>query len=313
MDRIIAALLSPEFLGHSLRFATPLMLAAMGAVVNERSGVLNLGLDGMMLVGAFAGFTGAYYTGNPWMGVLLAVVVCMLMAMVHAFASITLVLNQVIVAVAINIFSLGITSSLLRLLYGRRTEALRCPGFAPVNWPDFLVNIPYIGVIFFRQTMFTYIALLAVPFLWWVFFKTTWGLKLRAVGEYPKAAATMGVNVAKVRYLALLWAGGMAGLAGASLSITVLRTFIDDMTAGRGFIAFATVIFGRFHPIGAAFGALFFGMATGLQLRAQAIGLQIPYQLLIMFPYIITIVLLVSLGKGSVPANWGEPYYPNEE
>jgi general nucleoside transport system permease protein len=313
MERLIIALFSPEFLSHGLRFATPLILAAMGAVVNERSGVLNLGLDGMMLVGAFTAFTGSFFTGNPWLGVLFAVIVCMIMALFHAFATITLVLNQVIMAVAINIFSLGITSSLLRLLYGTRTSALRAANFTPVPWPEFLVNLPVIGVILFRHTIFTYIAILMVPFLWWVFFKTTWGLKLRAVGEYPKAAATMGINVARVRYLAMLWAGLMAGLAGASLSLTVLRTFIDDMTAGRGFIAFATVIFGRFHPVGAALGALFFGLANGLQLRAQAIGLDIPYQLLIMFPYLVTILLLVLLGKGSVPAGWGEPYYPDNE
>ncbi len=313
MDRLLAALFSPDFLGQSLRFATPLILAAMGGVVNERSGVLNLGLDGMMLVGAFSGFTVAYFTGSPWMGLLVAILLGILMALFHAFAAVTLVLNQVIVAVALNMFSLGVTSSLFRLLFRDSTAALRSPGFAPIPWPQWLQDIPFIGVILFRHTIYTYIAILTVPFLWWVFFKTTWGLKLRSVGEYPKAAATMGVNVSKVRYLALIWAGAFAGMAGSSLSITNLRTFTDDMTAGRGFIAFATIIFGRFHPIGAALGALFFGMATGLQLRAQAIGLNIPYQLLIMFPYLVTIALLISMGRASVPGGWGTPYFPDEE
>lgn len=313
MDRLIVALFSPEFMGQSLRFATPLILAAMGGVVSERTGVLNLGLDGMMLVGAFTGFSVAYFTGSAMLGLLVAILMGIAMALIHAFATVTLVLNQIIVAVAINMFALGATSSLFRLLFVGTTHSLRSPGFAPIPWPEWLSQAPVIGVMFFRFTFFTYVALLAVPFLWFVFFKTTWGLKLRSVGEYPKAAATMGVNVNRVRYLALIWAGAFAGMAGSSLSITNLRTFTDDMTAGRGFIAFATIIFGRFHPVGAALGALFFGMATGLQLRAQAIGLDIPYQLLIMFPYVVTIVLLISLGRASVPGGWGVPYYPDEE
>jgi len=208
---------------------------------------------------------------------------------------------------------MGLASSMLRTLFGISTNALRSPGFVNVPWPEFLVNMPFFGVVFFQHTIFVYIALFSVPAIWWVFFKTTWGLKIRAVGEYPKAAETMGVSVSKVRYLALLFAGAMGGLAGAALSITGLNTFVDNMTAGRGFIAFACIIFGRFHPVGAALGALMFGIAQGLQLRIQTVGIPIPYQLPIMFPYIITLVLLVTMGSGAVPAAWGTPYYPDEE
>jgi len=313
MDKYIQAFLTAEFLGNSLRFATPLLLAAMGGVVNERSGVLNLSMDGMMLVGAFAGFAGSYFTGSPWLGILIAIISCMILALVHAFSTVTLSLNQVIVAVAINTFAMGVTSSLLRTFFGTDTNALRSPGFTDVPWPQFLKDLPILGDIFFNQTIFVYIALFSVGAIWWMFYKTTWGLKLRSVGEYPKAAATMGVSVSKVRYTALLFSGFMAGIAGAALSITGLNTFVDNMTAGRGFIAFACIIFGKFNPLGAAGGALMFGVATGAQLRLQAIGTTIPYQLPIMFPYIITLILLIAIGAGAVPAAHGVPYYEDEE
>ncbi|QRN84954.1 ABC transporter permease [Clostridia bacterium] len=313
MGELASVIFTAEFLGNSLRFATPLILAAMGGVVNERTGVLNLGIDGMMLIGAFAAFAGSYFTGNPWMGVLIAVISCMLLGLLHAFTTITLVMNQVVVAVAINTFSMGLASSLLRTLFGTSTNALRSPGFSEIGWPQALKDLPFFGPVFFQQTIFVYIAILSVPVIWWVFYKTTWGLKIRAVGEYPKAAETMGVNVAKVRYLALLFAGAMGGLSGAALSITGLNTFIDNMTAGRGFIAFACIIFGRFHPLGAGLGALMFGLAQGLQLRIQTVGIPVAYQIPIMFPYILTLVLLVVMGSGAVPAAWGVPYYPDEE
>jgi ABC-type uncharacterized transport system permease subunit len=313
MGELASVIFTAEFLGNSLRFATPLILAAMGGVVNERTGVLNLGMDGMMLIGAFSAFAGSYFMGNAWMGVLIAVISCMLLGLLHAFCTVTLVMNQVVVAVAINTFSMGLASSLLRTLFGTSTNALRSPGFVNIPWPQALQDMPFFGPVLFQQTIFVYIAILSVPTIWWVFFKSTWGLSIRAVGEYPKAAETMGVSVAKVRYLALLFAGAMGGLAGAALSITGLNTFIDNMTAGRGFIAFACIIFGRFHPVGAGLGALMFGLAQGLQLRIQTVGIPIPYQIPIMFPYVITIVWLVAMGSGAVPAGWGTPYYPDEE
>lgn len=313
MGELASVIFTAEFLGNSIRFATPLILAAMGGVVNERTGVLNLAMDGMMLVGAFVAFAASYFTGNAWLGVLIAMTTCLIMGLVHAFFTVTLVMNQVVVAVALNTFAMGFASSLLRTLFGTSTNALRSPGFEPVAWPAALQNLPIVGPVLFQQTIFAYVAILAVPAIWWVFFKTTWGLKIRAVGEYPKAAATMGVSVSKVRYLALMFAGAMGGMAGAALSITGLNTFIDNMTAGRGFIAFACIIFGRFHPVGAGLGALMFGLAQGLQLRIQTVGVDIPYQLPIMFPYIITLVLLVAMGSGAVPAAWGAPYYPDEE
>jgi len=312
LDQILHVVLSTTFFESSLRLATPLILAVMGGILSERSGVLNLGMEGMMLMGAFFGFAGSYFTGSPWLGLLCAVIGAMILGFIHAFSCISLGLNQVVVAVAVNILGLGLTSSLLRTLFGASTSQLKSAGFKPWEIP-FLSNIPVIGTIFFKQTVLVYIGLLLIPLTWWVFYKTTWGLKIRAVGEYPRAADTMGVNVTKVRYLCVLYSSIMGGLGGASLSIAGLNTFVDNITAGRGFIAFSAIIFGKFNPLGAAAGAFIFGIADSLQLNIQALGIKIPYQIPLMFPYILTLIVLFAVGAGSSPKNWGVPYNPDGE
>lgn len=311
LNDILAILTSQDFMTSSLRLATPLLLAAMGGLMSERSGVLNMSLEGMMLTGAFFGFVGAYFTNNVWIGVLVAVAASMVIGLIHAFSCVTLSVNQVVVAVAINILSLGITSSLFRTIFGVTTNQLESVGFNPVAIP-ILSSIPYIGPVFFNQTFLTYLAYLLVPAVYIIFFKTSWGLKIRAVGENPKAADTMGVKVNKIRYIAVLWASVFAGIGGASLTIGDLHTFMDNLTAGRGFIAFAAIIFGKFSPIGAMVGVLLFGMADSLQLNIQAMGMSIPYQIPLMFPYILTLIALFLSGAGSSPKAWGQAYIPEE-
>jgi general nucleoside transport system permease protein len=312
LNQIMQVIISTNFLEASLRIATPLILACMGGILAERSGVLNLGIDGMMLMGAFAGFAGTYFSGSPWIGLLCAIISAMFFGLIHSFSCVSLGLNQIVIAVAINILALGLTSSLLRTLFGSTTNQLKSAGFAPIEIP-FLSSIPVIGTIFFKQTILVYIGLILIPLTWWYLYKTTWGLKVRAVGENPRAAQTMGVNVTKVRYFCILYASALAGVGGASLSIAGLNTFIDNITAGRGFIAFAAIVFGKFNPLGAAAGAAVFGIADCLQLNIQALGINIPYQIPLMFPYILTLIALFIVGTGISPKSWGAPYYPEGE
>jgi ABC-type uncharacterized transport system permease subunit len=306
LNQILHIVFTTDFFASSLRLATPLIIACMGGIVSERSGILNLGLEGMMLMGSFFGFAGAYFSHSAIIGLLCAILGAMIFGLIHSFCCVSLGLNQVVVAVAINILGLGLTSSLLRTMFGSTTNQLRSVGFKPIEIP-ILSQIPILGPIFFKQTILVYIALLLIPITWWVFYKTTWGLKIRAVGEYPKAAQTMGVKVGLVRYLCVLYCSVLAGVGGAALSIAGLNTFLDNMTAGRGFIAFAAIIFGKFNPFGAALGAILFGVADSLQLRIQALGIPIPYQIPLMFPYIITLVILFVVGAGAAPQNWGVP------
>ncbi len=312
LENLLTIVFSTDFFASSIRLAAPLLLAAMGDVVSERSGVLNMGLDGMMLLGAFFGFVGAYFTGSVWLGVLCAMLSALILGIIHAFSCVTLGLHQVVTATGINMLALGLSSSLLRTFFGTSTNALRSVGFTPTKVPV-LGDIPIIGKILFNQTILVYVALILVPLTYYVFFHTTWGLKIRAVGEHPRAAETMGVNVFKVRWIAVLYSSTMCGLAGAALSIAGLNTFIDNMSAGRGFIAFACIILGKFNPWGVAIGAVVFGLAEALQLRIQAVGLPIPYQFPIMFPYLLTLVVLFLSGVGLTPKAWGSPYLQDEE
>ncbi len=313
MHDFLAIVFTAEFVGNALKYATPLLLASLGLVVNERSGVMNLSVEGMILSSAFFAFAGSYFTGSPLLGLLAALLASLLIALVHSYCCISLGLNQVIVAVALNTFCLGLTSTLFRIFLGTDTNVIRANGFSFVRWPKFLTEIPVLGEILLKQHIFTYVALIMIFVIWWIFYKTTWGLEIRAVGEYPRAADTMGVKVYKVRYLAMLFSSLMAGMAGTALSITGLNLFIDNMSAGYGFIAFATIVFGRFHPLGVTGGALMFGFAQSLQIRMQISDINIPYQIPIMLPYLLTIVMLGIIGSGSVPASWCIPYFPDEE
>jgi simple sugar transport system permease protein len=234
----------------------------------------------------------------------------MLIALVFAFATVTLAVDQVVVSVAMNIFALGVTGALSRVLFGANTNHVMVKTLEVINIPG-LSSIPVLGV-FFRQDPFTYLGFLLVPVVWVIFFKTKWGLKIRSVGENPKAAESMGINVFRIRYISILWAAGFAAIAGASQTVGDLGTFVDDMIAGKGIIAFTAVILGRFNPIGTLLTVFFFGTIDAFQLNLQAMGIHMPYQLPLMMPYVFTLLAFFATGSRSAPKAWGVPYIPEQ-
>ncbi|MAT40932.1 MAG: ABC transporter permease [Anaerolineaceae bacterium] len=276
-------------LSSGIRLATPYLYAAIGETFGQRSGVLNLGVDGIMLMGAFSGFYVVFLTGNLWLGLLLAIIVGAIMGLAMAFISVTLNAEQGISGIGVYLFGLGMSDLLFQKLVNN-VETVR--GFQPLHIP-LLSDIPVIGEIFFQQNILVYGAYLMVPIAWFVINKTTFGLKMRAVGENPEAADTLGVSVAKVRYLTVTFGGIMSGIAGASLSIALLNVFQQNLTNGLGFIAIALVYFGGWRPGWVLIGSLLFSMVNSLQVWVQVIGIEIPSDIAVMMPYLLTIVVLV--------------------
>jgi len=289
MGDILTASFFIGILASGIRLATPYLYAALGETLSQRSGVLNLGVEGQMLMGAFAAFYVTFQTGNVWLGMLAAVVVGALMGLAMAFVSINLQAEQGISGIGFYLFGLGMSTLLFQMLLGT-VETVQ--GFAPVHIPV-LSDIPVIGEIFFRQNILVYIAFALVPIAQFVLQKTTLGLKIRAVGENPAAADSLGVSVATVRYVTVTLGGSMSGIAGASMSIGLLNVFQQNMTSGLGFIAVALVYFGGWRPFGVMLGALLFSMVNALQLRLQVQGVNIPSDLMVMMPYVLTVIALV--------------------
>lgn len=299
------------FIITGLVMSAPLLILGMGGVVTERSGTLNLGLEGMMLVGAFFSYFGAFTTGSAALGLLIGMLAAMIVALVQGIAMIYWNANQVVTAVAMNMICLGLTTTLFGKFFATSSPGTNVsPG----------ISAPFtaqIGDASIGITWFLIIAVVLIPVTQFVFHKTTWGLKIRAVGEYPQAAATMGVKVRRIRMISLLYTGLIAGLAGSALSIGDVRTFTMNMTAGKGFIAFACIVFGRYTPIGTAIGCLVFGMSEALRNFIQIFKWDavIPggYMTAIMIPYIITLLLLVFSKKGVAPKAWAVPYESADE
>lgn len=308
MIETLIDLFTVEYFFGTIRTATPIALAGIGEVYLERSGIINLGMEGMMLIGAFFAVVGASLSESAAVGLLTAMLAGVITALLFAVAVITLRANQIVAGAAINIGALGLTSFLSRVVFGIRLLPVQVEGIQPWFVP-FLSQIPVIGRVFFQQTPLVYFTYLLVGVATYVLFRTTWGLKIRAVGEHPRAADTVGINVYAWRYLTTLINGGLCGIAGATLSLAHLNTFVDNMTAGRGFIALAAVIFGRWNPAGAAVAALLFGAADALQLRFQAFGVGISNQLLLMLPYLLTLIaVIVFRGQAASPASLTKPY-----
>jgi simple sugar transport system permease protein len=303
-------------LASAIRLATPLMLAALGGVFAERSGVTNIGLEGIMIIGAFFAVLFTHITGNPWMGVLAAIAFGMLTSSLLGVLAINLRGNQVIAGVAINLLALSLSAFLLELIWKRSGATPSVPQALTTN-PDFLKfleKIPVVGDMFSRFTPFIYMAFILVGVSYYVLFKTPIGLRIRAVGEHPRAADTVGIDVYKIRWMCVLISGAFAGLAGASLSIGTISLFREGMVAGQGFIALAAMIFGKWHPVGAMLACLFFGLASAIQILAQSIGINIAAEILLMVPYIATIIALVGVvGKATAPAADGLPYEKGEK
>jgi simple sugar transport system permease protein len=298
-----------DYLVASLRLAVPLAFAALGGLLSERSGVLNIALEGMLLSGAFVSAAGAFFTGNSWIGILLAIFIGGLVGILHAYLCITLRVDQLVSGLAINLTAAGLTSFWARILFNSK-QAQSLPGINIIGIPG-LKNIPIIGDILFNEDPLVYLLFLLIPLLTYILFRTSIGLSLRAVGEYPRAADTAGISVKLVRYVAVTLSGCLAGLGGAYLALVHVKFFVEDMSAGKGFIALAALIFGRWHPVITFFACLLFGATEALQLRIQAFNLNIPYQFLVMLPYLIALFALVGLaGKSTPPAALGIPYIP---
>jgi len=292
------------FLAAAVRVATPLLLGATGETITERSGVINLGLEGIMLAGALAATLGATAWG-PWSGVACAIVAGMLLAAVFALLAVGARADQIITGTAITLAAFGLTGTIYRQVYGSGGAGLTIPTLKSLAIPG-LSHIPILGPALFDQPAPTYLALLSMPIVWWVLFRTRLGLALRATGEGAVMARAAGVRTNLVRSGATVVGGGFAGLAGASLVLAQVGSFAEGMTAGRGYVAIAIVVLGRWHPGGIALGALLFGVATALQFLLQALGLDAPYQLFLMLPYLLTLLALAgAVGRVRAPADLG--------
>jgi simple sugar transport system permease protein len=309
MDFLITLLSNSDALLHStLVAATPLLLAALGETLVQRTGVINIGLEGILLIGAFAGMTACYFSGSPLLGLCAGALSGLLLALLFAGFAVGLSADQIVVGISLNLLAAGLTGVLYRGIFGVTGQALQVTTFTPVSIP-FLSMLPVLGPALFQHTALVYFAIALVPLCTFFLFQLRAGLQLQAVGEHPYAAETLGVSVRKVRVLALATEGVLGGIAGSYLSLAYSNTFIEGMSAGRGFIALAIVIFGRWNPSGALWGASFFGAATALQFHLQALGSELPYQFILMLPYLLTILALVLLKSSpSAPAALGQPY-----
>ncbi len=286
--------------------ATPLVLAALGGVMSERSGVVNIALEGIMLTSAFAGFAVAFVLHSLALGLLAAVVSGMLIAALHAVLSIEFLVDQIVSGMVINILAVGVTGVFYRTLL---QEGVRGPGTLPIWRIPVLSSIPVVGPILFQSAAVTYLMLVLVIVVHLVLFNTVWGLRTRACGEHPLAAETAGVNVKLVRYVNVISSGALGGLGGAYFTIQQIGQFLPNMTGGRGFIALAAMIFGKWTPIGAFGASLLFACADALGARLQYLGVRVPIQFLGMLPYILTIIVVAgAMGRAIAPAAVGRPY-----
>ena len=299
---------------HSgIRLATPYLYAAIGETFSQRSGVLNLGVEGVMLMGSFFGFFVVFKTGNPWLGLLAALAVGLLMGLLMAVVSITYQAEQGISGIGLYMFGLGMSSLLFKTMLGT-VEGVE--GFSELTFcfgDACLADVPVLGDIFFSHRIVTYGAYALIPLSWWIMNKTTWGLKIRSVGQNPEAADSLGVNVTAVRYASVIIGSMLAGLAGASLSISLLGIFQENMTNGMGFIAVALVYFGSWRAFGVLLGALLFSGVNALQLWVQVLDLNIPSDVAVMLPYLLTIIALaLPFRRSAQPAALTKPFSRGE-
>lgn len=307
MAEIINIAFAVGLIAGTIKFAVPLLLAALGEVISQRSGVINLGLEGVMLVGAFVGFITALFTGNIWIGFLLGALSGGLMSILLPIISETLHANQIVTGIGIWILGSGLTFLLFRLLF-EGSFVPSVPGLPNVDIPV-LSDIPHVGRILFQHDILVYLTIALVPAFYYFLFHTRVGLNIRSIGENPKVAETLGLNPVRYRYYSVILGGGLAGLGGAYITLEYARKFTEDITAGIGFVAVAIVILGRWNPIGVLFGALLFAGSISLQLRMQSIGLDIAPQFFLMLPYLLTIIALIIASRTKTgPEALGTPY-----
>ncbi|MHA6481520.1 ABC transporter permease [Paenibacillus sp. strain BS8-2] len=309
-----------QLINTTLVFSTALIFAALGGMFSERSGVVNIGLEGLMVSGAFAAAVAAHSASeaglggvSPWLGLIAAIVYGVLFSLLHAVATITFKSDQTVVGVVINILALGVAIYFTRSLYDGSAQTPQISDvFTKVSIP-YLSDIPVIGEALFHAYPTTYIVMILVIVSFFVLFKTPFGLRLRAVGEHPSSADTVGISVAKYRYIGVMLSGALAGLGGATITLTTTSSFAHNTISGQGFIALAALIFGKWNPLGLAGAALFFGFAQAIRNFAQLFdwSKDIPTEVFYMLPYVLTlIVLAAAVGRSSAPSALGQPYDP---
>ncbi len=306
-------MLLEEILAATINASAPLLLAALGEVISQRAGVINIGIEGMMLIGALFGMVGSFYSAGlpfiaPWLGLIAAGLGGLLVAIIFAALAIKLRGDQVIIGTAITLLALGFTQVVYQRLFGKTGSPQSVPYFQDFDLPV-LSQIPILGKALFSHNIIVYLAFLLVPCVYFFLYHTQPGLRVRACGEHPKAIATVGSNVTILRSMCMFFAGIMAGIGGGYLSLADVPYFTPGMTAGRGFTALAIVIFGKWHPVKALGSALLFGLGFALDARFQAAGWKIQYQLFLMLPYVLCLVVLTGfVGKAEAPLALGKPY-----
>jgi ABC-type uncharacterized transport system permease subunit len=310
---ILSTLLDISFFAALIRIATPLILATLGELYCERSGVLNLGIEGIMLLGAMVGFSAAYFSGSLWLGVLAALATGALAGLLMAFLAVVLGVSQHVSGIGTTLLCSGLAFFFYRLIFGQPGSPPSVLAFETVPIP-LLADIPFVGPIFFDQAPLTYIALLGVPATAWLLYRTPWGLDLRTVGENPRAADAAGVSVWGMRTQALVIGGALMGMAGSFLSISQFNAFTFGVISGRGWVAVALVVFGQWSPWKCAAGALLFAALEALQLRLQAHNvLNLPYQVFLMLPFVMTIVAMALVSRNArAPASLLVPFRKEE-
>lgn len=309
-------------LDATFRVSTPLILTALAGLFSERSGIVNIALEGKILSASFAAAATASATGSVWLGLVAAILVAIAMSLLHGFASITHRGDQVVSGVAINMLAAGLTVTLGRFWFGlggQTPALLESERFTPITLPfaDAIADVPFIGLLYSElisgHNILVYLAFVMVPGCWWVLYKTRFGLRLRAAGENPHAVDTAGISVAWLRYRALIVAGVLSGIAGAYLSTAHSAGFVPNMSAGKGYIALAALIFGKWRPVPVMFGCLLFGFLDAVAIRLQGAELpfigEVPVQAIEVLPYILTVLLLAGfIGKAIAPKAVGQPY-----
>jgi ABC-type uncharacterized transport system permease subunit len=295
-----------SIMSSTVRISTPLALSSIGEVLSERAGIVNLGLEGQILMGAFAAAAASYFSGNPYIGVLAGMLAGALLGLIHVLFSLKFHASQIVLGVANNIFSLGFTTVGLVAIWNNRGKSDAVAGL-PIIKLHFLEAIPVIGPILNNHTIIVYLMFAITLISWLVLFRTNIGLRLRSIGENPKAAATVGINIEKLQIWAVTIGGALSGMAGSYLSLSDLNLFSRNMSAGRGFIAMAATILGNWNPFGALGASLIFGFLDAMQIRLQATGF--PTQFIQMIPYVLVIILLAGVvRKVHAPAAAGKVY-----
>jgi simple sugar transport system permease protein len=308
MSQLFTAAFITQLFASTLRMATPVLYASLGETFSQRSGVTNIGIEGIMMIGACTGFVGASLTGSLFLGLLIAMASGIFINALFAVGVILFHGNQIVLGTALNILAAGLSTFIYRSAFGILSVPETIEGFKRISIP-LLSKIPILGEVLFDQNILVYAALLLVPLCSFFLYKTRPGLKLRAAGEHPRAADTMGIDAYSERFLGCILDGMFCAVGGMYLSVAYMNSYVDNIVSGRGFIALAAVVFGKWNPKGVLLATLLFGFADALQLRAQAIGLGIPYQFMMMVPYVVTLLAMILLiGKAQGPKANGTNY-----